>query len=550
MPSALGAQPAPRRRARLGVPSLLQWWLEAARRAPGWVAVLAVACVLAAVTGALVPVALGRAIDGLTAGAVRGTAVVVVLVAVLPMLLSGIVDVLAAELQRRLDVAARVELPGVLAGPASVSADSALDGHALWDDIRDWEFRDSVGYATTVTATRCASIVSFLIVARWNLPVACLVLAAFIAAGVATERWLVIDRDPHAPDEQVARAARAAGLRADTGEAIVWAGYGYLARMYADAARRAASAVAARRQRAVVWVACAGAGIGVAVGCAVWLLVRGETSAGGAVAILGGILGLAGAGPQGDAGVAVGSAARTLRALRSVPHQPGQVAAAAAGAPAAGAHAPVVALRGAVAGYPGGPDVLHGVDVAIAPGTFVGIVGPNGGGKSTLLHTLMGVLPLRAGTRHTPPELRQAAVFQDYARFPVPLAAHYALGGGRRTPAVDYDPTAGLSGGQWQRLALERALARDVDVLVLDEPNAALDAHADRALQAAVDEARRLRPTMAVVMVTHRLASLATADVIHVVEDGTIIDSGTHAELHARCALYRLLYDTQKDSFQ
>jgi len=99
-----------------------------------------------------------------------------------------------------------------------------------------------------------------------------------------------------------------------------------------------------------------------------------------------------------------------------------------------------------------------------------------------------------------------------------------------------------LSGGQRQRLAIARALLRDAPVLVLDEATSALDAESERLVQDAVE---RLMEGRAALVIAHRLATIRQADEILVLEEGRIVQRGTHASLLAEGGLYRRLYESQ-----
>lgn len=207
--------------------------------------------------------------------------------------------------------------------------------------------------------------------------------------------------------------------------------------------------------------------------------------------------------------------------------------------------------------YPGASTwALRGIDLEIAPGDFVAIVGGNGDGKSTLLKLLCGLLAPTEGTitfggvplsAWNPAALRAqlAVVFQDFARYPLTAAVNATLGAeptqlaaaarasaadeviadlprGAETELVPGVPGGiGLSGGQWQRLALARCFARaDAPVLLLDEPTSALDKAAEQRILA---ELRLQQGERAIVMITHNLASLRPSDKIVTLERGKLV---------------------------
>jgi ABC-type multidrug transport system fused ATPase/permease subunit len=101
---------------------------------------------------------------------------------------------------------------------------------------------------------------------------------------------------------------------------------------------------------------------------------------------------------------------------------------------------------------------------------------------------------------------------------------------------------SGLSGGQRQRLAIARALMRDPAVLILDEATSQIDAESEAQISAAIDEFRRGRTLIAI---AHRLSTVRSADRIVVMDQGVILDAGSHGELLSRCELYQRLVATQ-----
>jgi ABC-type Mn2+/Zn2+ transport system ATPase subunit len=193
----------------------------------------------------------------------------------------------------------------------------------------------------------------------------------------------------------------------------------------------------------------------------------------------------------------------------------------------------LVALRGATLGY-GGRGLLSGVELAVAPGDFLAMVGPNGGGKTTVLRALLGALPLLAGRRELPRPLRVGYVPQrDHVDAIWPLTAGEVvlmgrtpgLGALRRPGPADHrvveealDRVAigdlaerrygDLSGGQRQRTLIARALAAEPELLAVDEPTNGMDPAAELAT---MDVLRDLHAggALAVVMVSHRLDAVA-----------------------------------------
>jgi len=99
-----------------------------------------------------------------------------------------------------------------------------------------------------------------------------------------------------------------------------------------------------------------------------------------------------------------------------------------------------------------------------------------------------------------------------------------------------------LSGGQRQRIAIARALLRDSPILVLDEATSALDTESERAIQAALDELQKDRTSL---VIAHRLSTIEKADEIVVVEDGCIVERGSHQELLSQSGIYAQLHKMQ-----
>lgn len=235
---------------------------------------------------------------------------------------------------------------------------------------------------------------------------------------------------------------------------------------------------------------------------------------------------------------------------------------------------PHLVAEGLAVGWPGAAPVLAGVDLDLAPGRRVAVVGGSGCGKTTLLLTLAGLLPPRAGGVRLvapvdadladvdPATLRRtvsltaedAHVFTTTVRENLRVARPDAtdpdldaaldragLGGWRSGLPDGLDTMlgsggAGVSGGEHRRLLLARALLVGAGVLLLDEPGEHLDPATADALLRDV-----LRPGAgpAVVVVTHRLAPLDAADEVVVLDEGRVAARGTHAWLLAHHPPYR-----------
>ena len=223
------------------------------------------------------------------------------------------------------------------------------------------------------------------------------------------------------------------------------------------------------------------------------------------------------------------------------------------------------------------PPALDDVSLTVRPGEVFGIVGRSGSGKTTLTRLVRAMYQLQLGSVRIDghdvreidlPHLRsqvgvvlqQGFLFRGTVRENIGstkpdatleeiVAAATASGADEfiKTLPQGYDTLleeggTNLSGGQQQRIAIARALLRQPRILILDEATSALDPDSEAILQANLAEIAKGRT---VIIVSHRLSSLVTADKIVVLDRGRLVDQGSHAELMSRCTTYRHLWNQQ-----
>lgn len=265
------------------------------------------------------------------------------------------------------------------------------------------------------------------------------------------------------------------------------------------------------------------------------------------------------------------------RARASAPDPPAPVARVSSG----------ISLTGAAFSYAGSStETLHETTLQIPAGSIVAIVGRNGAGKSTLANVLLGILRPTSGFVQVDgapldeDAWRRSATgaFQDFMKPRFTLGEAVGLGDvaglgddGRLTASLTAadDGTllrslpeglrtklaapVNLSHGQWQTVAIARSGMREEPVLlVLDEPSSALDAHAERELFASFVErgrdAARLRGAISI-LISHRYSSALLADLILVMEQGVVVEQGTHAELMELGGEYARMYELQRAAY-
>ncbi|MYL23173.1 ATP-binding cassette domain-containing protein [Halomonas alkaliantarctica] len=238
--------------------------------------------------------------------------------------------------------------------------------------------------------------------------------------------------------------------------------------------------------------------------------------------------------------------------------------------------------------YPGGQEVLHDISLHLQPGQSLALVGENGSGKTTLIklltrlyHPTQGRILLDGSDLRdweaTALRERIGVIFQDFVRYQLQVGENLGVGDthafddeqrwqaaahhGMADAFIDRMPSGyrtqlgrwfkngqELSGGQWQKIALSRAYMRkNADILVLDEPTAAMDAAAEAEVFARFREHSRDKMT---ILISHRFSTVRSAEHIVVIDQGRIIEHGTHDALLAQKGRYASLFYLQAKGYQ
>jgi len=274
----------------------------------------------------------------------------------------------------------------------------------------------------------------------------------------------------------------------------------------------------------------------------------------------------------------------TLFELLDTPTQPAGGTATEGPDPAAG-----LQFDGVSFAYPGSAELaLRDVSFQLRPGQTLALVGKNGSGKTTLIKLLSRLYEPTAGhialdgldiAQWEPTALRQriGIIFQDFLRYQFTAGENIGVGDLRhlRDPDAWHDAAVRaeadqllvqlpdgyhtqlgkwfgqgreLSGGQWQRVALARAFARrDAGILVLDEPTSAMDAEAELAI---FDRLQQEAKGKMCILISHRFSTVRRADQIVVLQQGQVVESGSHADLLAAGGQYARLFEAQADGYR
>jgi ATP-binding cassette subfamily B protein len=229
---------------------------------------------------------------------------------------------------------------------------------------------------------------------------------------------------------------------------------------------------------------------------------------------------------------------------------------------------------------------ISDISLTIKPGEVAALVGANGSGKTTIVKLLCRLYDPHAGRitldgvdlkEFGLVDLRRnmSVIFQDFAQYQFSARQNIWIGNidlpledgaieeAARASGADglishlrhgYDTLLGkwfedgeeLSTGEWQKIALARAFVRDSEILVLDEPTSALDPLAEWQI---FERIRELAEGRAVILISHRFSTVRTADRIHILDQGRILESGSHDELMARGGRYAEMYEVQARGF-
>jgi ATP-binding cassette subfamily B protein len=236
-----------------------------------------------------------------------------------------------------------------------------------------------------------------------------------------------------------------------------------------------------------------------------------------------------------------------------------------------------VELRNVDFAYLPGHDVLHDISLQIPAGHFAAFVGPTGAGKTTIAYLVPRLYDVGSGSvRIDGHDVRDVSLdslasnvamvnqepflfhssIKENLRYARPDATDAEVEAAARAANIHnfiaalsngYDTVVGergyrLSGGEKQRVAIARALLKDPAILILDEATSSVDSVTERAIQQALDRVTEGRTVLAI---AHRLSTVLAADVVFVIQDGRVVEQGTHAELLERNGAYTRLYEHQ-----
>jgi ATP-binding cassette, subfamily B, bacterial len=470
---------------------------------------------------------------------------------------------------------------------------------------RDWLFQAGVDAAWTLLAIRLGGVGAFVIMASWSWWAPLLLAGTWLLYSRAFSRWsrTIFDGllDLTGNDRRRASYLRDLLIGASAAKEVRLFGLtDLLLSRHFTTWHNQQQLVWAHRNSSVkgtLLVLAAPVAAGTIVLTALVIDVgRGAVAAGLLVTLLQSVSAMAAFGPHTDPQTALAhtmsriSGLDRIRSAQGLPHLPRSARSPVTTAPRVQPGEPVPAaieLVDVTFGYPSAErPTLNGLNLEIPAGQSLALVGVNGAGKSTLIKLLCGLYRPDSGSIRVDggdpgtdeaARARLAVIFQDFVRYHLPLRENVGVGldqqvleralrdaggdeilgrlerGLETVLSSEYDGGTDLSGGQWQRIALARALAAlatGAGVLVLDEPTAALDIRAEAAL---FDRFLAVARGATTILVSHRLSSVRHAERIVVLADtgagARIVEDGDHAQLLRSEGLYADLFTLQASRF-
>lgn len=458
---------------------------------------------------------------------------------------------------------------------------------------RDWRVRHGLGGLWELLAARLTAVLSAGLLLQWHWWIPLVLVPVFVRVSIDYEAWLakVADdgtRGRTVPEQDAGYLAQVMVSPAYAKEVRLFGLADWLRQQYAQAANLILTRSDTRSRAAYRQVVLTGGAMSLCTGAAFALLAydsfSGGVSTSTAITAALAIVGLQGFLPSGDLQAAVNKVAALARSIDLKPATADGESRALDGRPSSlKAGSGAIVLRDVSFTYPGAPEpTISSLNLSVAAGEMVAIVGANGSGKSTLVKLLTGAVrpdrglvtvngvPPRAATENG----SMAAVLQDPVHYPFSLQENVTLEFGSDGVATDeqrqvfeqveglasalprnyatvlssaYRGGVDLSGGEWQRVAFARAslsTAKGAPILIMDEPSAALDAFAERDFnQSTIPGLEGVTK----VLISHRLSSVRVADRIVVLSrtGGQILECGSHDELMAMEGAYANLFRLQ-----
>lgn len=568
----------------LSAPPLLQLVVQLARCAPAAVVLALVLTVMRSVATAAYAIGLSRLVvqDG-----ARDPVSGAVLVTLAAWATAQMADRARGVVVPRMQNAWTLSLMSRLLGEVTddnreIPSPSQLTAmEAVLDSIRSWMSLGAIGALWHALDSRLIGLVGVALIWTWSPILAVAVGAAQLAASAAFTRYLdTVHKDLAGKDSIERRSARYYRdlmLRRESAKEVrIFGLTSWLLQCYrqvwSDGIRIVWQRRARSARRSFVALGLVTAAVAATVSLLTVAVLRGSATGQDVTVVVQGLALSIGLGMLGDTLVRVRRAVQVQVQVDAVVKQ-AQAQAQASPIRTSEPNGTAVSIEGVTFGYQRGTYILRCLDLSIAEGEKVAIVGSNGAGKSTLVRLIAGLETPASGrvlvggtdAHLLPATARPAVVFQSFAHLPVSAERNIMLG--HHDPVslsqaaqaagaeallrkatdvgIGEDGLPALSGGQWQRIALARAFAateRGAGPLILDEPTSALDARVEHALYERVFSYESKATT---ILITHRLASVRHADRIVVLAHGSVAESGTHDELMAAGGIYAEMFEIQ-----